>query len=195
MVTDTAERNDLSELAAFLNEIRQVWRAADLPQRDRMRRGVLVILRGCRASAPPLAGRNPEPLRVTDDGWFTERAGEFELMDREQLLDEARKWAFDYQQAALGAMRFKAGTAALTHDIERRLAKAKYLARSGGKTIRADDLKAVLEDCVTCGGHGEMVRNGYVSCRGCDGEAAAQEAGTESADPDALFALAEEAEP
>jgi hypothetical protein len=191
MTAETAGRDDLSELAALLDEIRAVWRAADQPQRDRIRRGVMVVLRGNRASAEPLAS-SLGPLQVTDDGWFTERAGEFELMDRDQLLHEARRWAFDYQQVVLGAMRATAGTAALARDISRRLAKAKYLARSGGKTCRSDDLKVVLDDCVTCGDPGELVRDGYVSCQACDDAAAAQKPGADPGAADALFALAKE---
>lgn len=106
-------------------------------------------------------------LEITDDGWFTERAREFEAMDREQLLAEARRWAWTAQQHAVSDAGFRAGTLALTKDIEHRLAKAKYLARPGRKTIRADDLKVILDDCTTCGAPGEVVRNGYVECGKC----------------------------
>ncbi len=104
---------------------------------------------------------------ITDDGWFTERAREFEAMDREQLLAEARRWAWNAHQAAIGEAQYKAGVRATVKDIERRLARAKYLARSGRKTIRADDLKVILDDCSTCGAPGEVVSNGYVECGAC----------------------------
>ena len=115
----------------------------------------------------PEPGVPAGPLQITDDGWFTERAREFEAMDREQLLAEARRWAWNAQQATISDAQYRAGTRAITRDIERRLAKAKYLARSGRKTIRADDLKVILDDCSMCGAPGEVVRNGYVHCGAC----------------------------
>ncbi len=143
MSTSTPGRAELTELAAFLNEIRVVWRTADQQQRDRIRRGVMVVLRGCRAPAPPLPG-HPQPLAVTDGGWFTERAGEFELMDREQLLGEARKWAFDYQQAALGGIRARAGTEAMERDARGRLARVQGLLDPRQPGVRTKDLQMAL---------------------------------------------------
>lgn len=149
-------RDDLSELAAFLNEIRTVWRAADRQQRDRIRRGVLVVLRGIRPAAAPLAG-TPGPLQVTDDGWFTERAGEFELMDRDQLLAEARKWAFNYQQARLGQIRAKAGSEALERDARQRLARVQRLLDVRRPAVRTKDLQMALNPEMDAGRPGYPV--------------------------------------
>lgn len=137
------EPDDLSVLAAFLNEIRVVWRAAGQQQRDRIRRGVLVVLRGCRAGAEPFRG-TPKPLGITDDGWFTERAGEFELMDRDQLLNEARKWAFGYRQAKLQGIRIEAGTKAMEQDARTRLARVQGLLDPRRPTVRTKDLQMAL---------------------------------------------------
>ncbi|HZR50156.1 MAG TPA: hypothetical protein VFB06_11610 [Streptosporangiaceae bacterium] len=138
------EHSNLAELAAFLNEIRTVWRAADKDQRDRIRRGVLVVLRGNRPPAEPVSRGDKRPLDITDAGWFTERAGEFELMDRDQLLGEARKWAFNCQQAELGQSRAKAGAEALDRDARQRLARVAGLLDPRRPTVRTKDLQAAL---------------------------------------------------
>lgn len=139
---DGAERGDIHELTAFLNEIRTVWRAADQQQRDRMRRGVMVVLRGCRPGAEPFAA--PRPLRVTDDGWFTERAGEFEFMNRDQLLDQARRWAWEYRVALMSHVRSEAGAKAMARDATTRLARVQGLLDARRPTVRTRDLQMAL---------------------------------------------------
>jgi DNA-binding TFAR19-related protein (PDSD5 family) len=81
---------------------------------------------------------------VTDIGWFTERAREFEQMDRDQLLHEARRWAFDYQQAKVAEIRSAAGEKALERDARQRLARVQGVLDPRRATVRTKDLQMAL---------------------------------------------------
>ncbi len=105
------------------------------------------------------------PTPITDDGWFTERAREFERMDREQLLFEARTWAFNAQRYKLREIAALRGSAHWIADLQLRLGRVRGLLDRTRKTVRMDDLQVALDDCEACGRPGEAVWRHRVFCR------------------------------
>ena len=149
-------------LASLVSEMAGIWRAGNQRVRDNLRKQVLHVLGRYR---PPvdMPARNQPPKPITDDGWFTEQAQEFEVMDRDQLLFAARLWAFNAQQATLAAARDKAGTDAIVQDANQALARVTRLLTSKA-TVRTDDLRIALGACETCSQPGEVIWRGRIYC-------------------------------
>ena len=104
-------------------------------------------------------------LRITDDDWFTVKAREFEAMDREQLLNEARTWAFnaqEYKRREIAALR---GSDHLIADLRSCLGRVGKLLDRTRKTLRMDDLRIALRECEMCNRPGEAIWHGRVMCR------------------------------
>ena len=139
VTTETADRNDLAELAAFLNEFRVTWRPLDWPERDRMRGMALETLYRFRAQQGAAVPQPPDdcPWDVAD------------LVDasREQLLSALRTARFNEAQLRGQLEAVKAGTDRMS--LERAVGKAasvrvRYHSRSAGWSSNPEYVKAKL---------------------------------------------------
>jgi len=136
MSTETAERNDLSELAALLNEIRVTWRPLDWPHRDRMRGMALEALFRFRAQQEAELPVPPADCPHDVSG----------LVDapREQLLHLLKIARFNEAQLEDRLARTMAGADAQQADVRASLARCGALISRTRKTVPMDALRAAV---------------------------------------------------
>jgi hypothetical protein len=134
-VTQEAGRDDLSELAALLQEIRVTWRPLDDAGRNQLRRMVIEAVYRFRAGQQPAAGP-PEACPWDVSG----------LVDapRETLLSLLRDALFDREQLSAQLAARSAGIAAQQADDRARLARVWKLVDHRRRTVPMADLKMAL---------------------------------------------------
>ena len=137
MVTDfeTPVRNDISDLAAFLNEIRLTWRPLDWPHRDRLRQVILEALYRFRAQQQP--GRTAPEECPHDVSWLVDAP-------REELLHLLKIARFNEEQLRDRLSRTEAGAVAQQADTRAALARCGALLSRTRKTVPMDALRMAV---------------------------------------------------
>jgi hypothetical protein len=136
-VTECGEdgRDDLNELAALLDEIRQTWRPMGWPQRDRMRRLVLEGLYRFRAQEAP-GVQPPDDCPWDVSGLIDE--------PRERLLSGLRNALFNEAQLRDKCARILTGSRAQERDLKETVARCAELIRRDRKTVPMEALRAAV---------------------------------------------------
>lgn len=80
-----------------------------------------------------------------DDDWFTGQVKRQQGMSREELLSEAKRLAFNYQQACRRAEAYRIGSDQMIMDLRRPLARVWKLLSWDKKSVRMDDLRYAID--------------------------------------------------
>ncbi len=85
-------------------------------------------------------------MTAAEDGDFTAIARTFETMNRDELLHEARRWAFNAVQLGQKLQSTDAGTEALMRSLRQQAGRVWALVDHKRKTVRMADLYAALQE-------------------------------------------------